>query len=175
MRMPVETSTEIALRQARDNDSADLIELIGGCYAEYPGCYLDVQEEEPWLLEPATAYGRWRGRLWVAERDGKVVASGGLRPSGPGMAGVHHLYVASSERRQGLATRLLELIEAEARARGAHWTHLWSDTRFVQAHRLYERLGYVRSGGFRERQDLSQSMEYHFVKLLPTGSGQRRF
>lgn len=172
MRMPVGTSTRIAIRQVRDGDSADLIELIGGCYAEYPGCYLDVQEEEPWLLEPAGAYSRWRGRLWVAERDGKVVASGGLRPSGPGMAGVHNVYVARDARRQGLATRLLELIEAEARARGARWTHLWSDTRFVQAHRLYARLGYVRSGGFRERRDLSQSMEYHFVKLLATPPGQ---
>jgi GNAT superfamily N-acetyltransferase len=172
MRMQVETSTEVAVRQVRDNDSADLVELIGGCYAEYPGCYLDVREE-PWLLEPATAYGRWRGRLWVGERDGKVVASGGLRPSGPGMAGVHNLYVAGSQRRRGLATRLLELIEAEARARGACWAHLWSDTRFAQAHRLYERLGYVRSGGFRERQDLSRSMEYHFVKLLATPPGRR--
>jgi GNAT superfamily N-acetyltransferase len=172
MRMQVEASTEVAVRQVRDNDSADLIELISGCYAEYPGCHLDVREE-PWLLEPATAYDRWRGRLWVAERDGKVVASGGLRPSGPGMAGVHNLYVARGQRRQGLATRLLELIEAEARARGARWTHLWSDTRFVQAHELYARLGYVRSGGFRERQDLSHSIEYHFVKLLAVPRGRR--
>ncbi len=174
MRMPLETSTEIAVREVRDDDSADLIELIGGCYSEYPGCHLDLQEE-PWLLEPATAYGRWRGRLWVAERDGKVVACGGLRPSGPGMAGVHNLYVARSERRQGLATRLLELIEAEARARGARWAHLWSDTRFAQAHHLYEQLGYARSGGFRELRDVSHSMEYHFVKPLAMGPGRRRF
>ena len=120
MRVPVETTTEIVVRQVRDSDSAGLIELIGGCYAEYPGCYLDVQEE-PWLLEPASAYGRWRGRLWVVERDGRIVASGGLRPSGPGM-----------------------------------------------------QLGYVRSGGFRERQDLSHSIEYHFVKLLVTTPGRRR-
>jgi hypothetical protein len=40
------------------------------------------------------------------------------------------------------------------------------------AHRLYEQLGYVRSGGFRERRDLSQSMEYHFVKLLAAAPGR---
>jgi putative acetyltransferase len=148
MRTRVERSAEIAVRQVRDDDSVDLIELIGGCYAEYSGCYLDLREE-PWLLEPATAYRRWRGRLWVVERDGKVVASGGLRPSGPGMAGVHNLYVARTQRRQGLATRLLELIEAEAAARGAGWA--------------------------RELQDVSHSMEYHFVKPLATKSGRRRF
>jgi putative acetyltransferase len=167
MRAQVQTSTEVAVRPVRDDDSADLVELIGGCYAEYPGCYLDVREE-PWLLEPATAYHRWRGRLWVGERNGKVVASGGLRPSGPGMAGVHNLHVARTQRRQGLATRLLELIEEEARARGARWAQLWSDSRFVQAHQLYGRRGYVRSGGIRELRDLSHSVEYHFVKLLAT-------
>jgi GNAT superfamily N-acetyltransferase len=162
MRMPLETSTEITIRDVRDDDSADLIKLIGGCYAEYPGCYLDVESEEG------------RGRLWVVERDGRVVASGGIRPSGPGMASVHHLYVERSQRRQGLATRLLERIEAEARKRDARWIHLWSDTRFVEAHRLYRRLGYLRSGGFRELGDRSRSEEYHFVKLLGATSGQLR-
>jgi len=174
MRMPLETSTEITIRDVRDDDSADLIKLIGGCYAEYPGCYLDVESEERWLLEPAAAYARRRGRLWVVERDGRVVASGGIRPSGPGMASVHHLYVERSQRRQGLATRLLERIEAEARKRDARWIHLWSDTRFVEAHRLYRRLGYLRSGGFRELGDRSRSEEYHFVKLLGATSGQLR-
>jgi putative acetyltransferase len=82
------------------------------------------------------------------------------------MAGVYNLYVARAQRRQGLATRLLELIEEEARARGARWAQLWSDSRFVQAHQLYGRRGYVRSGGLRELRDLSHSVEYHFVKLL---------
>jgi putative acetyltransferase len=163
---PMPAVTGIAVREARDSDSTDLIELIGGCYAEYPGCVLDADGEEAWLRAPASAYARWRGRLWVAERDGKVVASGGIRPSGPGVVGVHNVYVAAPARRQGLATRLLALIEEEARSRDVDWVELWSDTRFVDAHRLYARLGYVRSGGFRELRDLSNSVEYHFVKLL---------
>jgi GNAT superfamily N-acetyltransferase len=173
MRTAVEASTEIGFRQVRDEDSAGLIELIGGCYAEYPGCYLDVEHEESWLLEPSTAYRRWRGVLWVVERDGRVVASGGMRPSGPGMASVHHLYVERGQRRQGLASRLLVRIEAAARERDAHWIQLWSDTRFVEAHRLYRRLGYLRSGGFRELGDRSRSEEYHFVKLLSAASAAR--
>jgi putative acetyltransferase len=174
MRMPVPATTEIAVREVRDSDAAGLFELIDGCYAEYPGCILDVGGEEPWLLAPATAYRRWQGRLWVVERDGRIVASGGLRPSGPGMAAVHSVYVAKDARRQGLATRLLGLIEAEALERGARWTQLWSDARFVEAHRLYTKLGYVRSGGFRERRDLSQSVELHFVKLLAGAPRTRR-
>lgn len=167
--MPVPATTEIAVREVRDDDAAGLVELIDGCYAEYPGCVLDVAGEEPWLLEPATAYRRWQGRLWVVEREGRIVASAGLRPSGPGMAAVHSVYVASKARRQGIATLLLGMIEAEALDREARWIQLWSDTRFVEAHRLYAKLGYIRSGGFRERRDLSQSVEYHFVKLLTGG------
>jgi GNAT superfamily N-acetyltransferase len=157
---------EILIREARDGDSADLIELIGGCYAEYPGCVLDVGHEEPWLRAPATAYARWQGRLWVAERDGRVVGSGGYRPRTPGVGGAHHLYVAPSERCRGLATRLLDLIEAETRSCGGHRLDLWSDTRFTDAHRLYQRLGFVRSPGARELGDLSGSVEYHFAKTL---------
>jgi putative acetyltransferase len=173
MGAPVPATTEIAVREVRDSDAAGLVELIDGCYAEYPGCVLDVAGEETWLLEPATAYRRWQGRLWVVEREGRIVASAGLRPSGPGMAAVHSVYVASKARRQGLATRLLGMVEAEALDREARWIQLWSDARFVEAHRLYAKLGYMRSGGFRERRDLSQSVEYHFVKLLAGASRPR--
>jgi GNAT superfamily N-acetyltransferase len=157
---------ETLIREARDADSAGLIALIGGCYAEYPGCVLDIEREAPWLLAPATAYAGWEGRLWVAERAGKVVGSGGLRPRAPGVGGVHHLYVDRSARRRGLATSLLGLIEAEVRRRGWRRVDLWSDTRFTDAHRLYRRLGFVRSPGARELDDLSRSVEYHFAKSL---------
>ncbi|MGZ4618494.1 MAG: hypothetical protein ACXV3F_07160 [Frankiaceae bacterium] len=43
---------------------------------------------------------------------------------------------------------------------------LWSDTRFANAHRLYERLGYVRTGRRRELHDLSRSTESEFVTTL---------
>ncbi|HZD75284.1 MAG TPA: GNAT family N-acetyltransferase [Actinomycetota bacterium] len=161
---------EILIRAARDADSAGLIELIGGCYAEYPGCVLDVEREEPWLRAPATAYAGWEGRLWVAERDGRLVGSGGFRPRAPGVGGVHHLYVARPARRRGLATRLLGLIEAETRRRGWRRVDLWSDTRFTDAHRLYQRLGFSRSPGTRELGDLSRSVEYHFAKTLAVPS-----
>ena len=157
---------EVMIREVRDGDSAALIELIGACYADYPGCVLDVEREESWLRAPATAYAGWQGRLWLAERAGEVVGSGGFRPRAPGVGGGHHLYVARGARRRGLATRLLGLIEAEARRRGADRVELWSDTRFTQAHRLYQRLDYVRSPDTRELGDLSRSVEYHFAKAL---------
>ena len=49
------------LRPARDSDSAGVIALIGRVFAEYPGCVLDVEAEEPELRAPATHFDRF----WV--------------------------------------------------------------------------------------------------------------
>jgi GNAT superfamily N-acetyltransferase len=142
-----------------------LITLIGGCWAEYPGCVLDVDAEEPWLRAPATAYAGKGGAMWVVEQTPAVVACIGLVPHGS-RAELKSLYVARAGRRQGLGARLVALVEAEAAARGAREVELWSDTRFAAAHRLYRRLGYARTGRQRDLHDLSATTEYHFNKPL---------
>lgn len=158
---------EIEIRHARDDDAWDLVGLVAGCWSEYPGCVLDVHGEEPDLLEIASAYGRKGGHFWVAERDGRLVASIGFAP-GPDTGSVllQKLYVARGARRRGLGRRLVALVEAEATARGFDRVELWTDTRFLPAHRLYEGLGYVRNGATRELHDLSHSVEYHYLKEL---------
>ena len=59
-----------------------------------------------------------------------------------------------------------------AESRGARFVELWSDTRFADAHRLYERLGYRKSGVTRELHDMSGSVEYHFRKELGPAEGR---
>jgi putative acetyltransferase len=44
------------IRAARDSDAGGLISLIGDVYAEYPGCILDVDGEEPDLRAICSAY-----------------------------------------------------------------------------------------------------------------------
>jgi GNAT superfamily N-acetyltransferase len=157
----------ITIRDARDHDSWDLIGLIAACWAEYPGCILDVHGEEPWLLRPAVAYAEQSGRLWIAEMDGRVVASIALRPGAePDVIALKSLYVARAARRRGLGARLVALVEDEARARSAVAVGLWTDTRFEDAHRLYERLGYTRGPHTRTLPDLSRSVEYYYRKDL---------
>ena len=157
------------VRAARDDDSWDLIGLIAACWAEYPGCVLDVHGEEQWLLAPASAYAREDGRLWVAEQDGRVVASVALKPTAePSGVALKSLYVARAARRRGLGDRLVDLVESEARRRGATFVELWSDTRFLDAHRLYERRGYSRGAHTRELHDLSLSVEFYYRNDLPS-------
>ena len=160
------TSDTLVIRDSRDNDADGLIALIGGCFAEYPGCVLDVDGEMPQLRAIATSFAEHGGRFWTAELDGTIVGCVGIAPAERDGAELKHLYVAESARRMGLGTRLISIVETEARARGATYVEMWSDTRFLDAHRLYERLGYVRSPETRELDDLSDSVEYYFSKRL---------
>jgi putative acetyltransferase len=159
-------------RPARDDDAAGLIALIGGIYAEYPGCVLDVEREEPDLLEIASAYARKRGAFWVTvdANDARLIGCVGWLPSAapglPGWVELRKLYVARTHRRRGLAGALCQRVEAAARAENAGGVELWSDTRFLDAHRFYAGRGYERQPGSRQLFDLSDSSEYHFLKAL---------
>jgi len=160
------------LRPVRDDDAPEIQWLIGACWAEYPGCVLDVDGEEPWMRAPATAYdgdrdpARYRGRMWVVEGEGELTACIAVRETQPGWAELKSLYVAASARRRGLGGALTRLVEREARRRGAGTVELWSDTRFTDAHRLYERLGYRRTGETRELGDLSNTAEFRYLREL---------
>ncbi len=155
-----------AVRPVTDADSAALIALIGRCWAEYPGCVLDVDGEEPWLRAPASAYADRGGAFEVVEFEGELVACVGLLPEHGGAVSLHSLYVAAPARRRGLGAELVDRVETAACRRGASRVELWSDTRFTEAHRLYERLGYTRLPGSRELRDRSNTVEYHFAKDL---------
>jgi putative acetyltransferase len=161
---------DFEIRDGRDDDAWDLVGLVAGCWSEYPGCVLDVHGEEPELLAIESAYRKKGGRFWVVERDGRLVASVGLAPAPEkGAVLLQKLYVARAARRQGLGQKLVGLVETEAANLGASKIELWSDTRFEPAHRLYERLGYTRNGATRELHDLSNSVEYHYLKQLADG------
>jgi len=158
----------VALREARDGDGAALIALIERCWADYPGCVVDVDGELSELRAIASHFAALGGRFWVAEADaGALVGSVGIAPTTTaGAVELHKLYVDPGCRRRGLGARLVALAEGEARAWGATTVTLWTDTRFTAAHGLYEALGYVRRPGSRRLDDASRSVEYHYVKSL---------
>lgn len=155
--------SKMRIREAEDSDASGLIALIEACFAEYPGCVLDVDREEPDLRTIRTCYQAHGGRFWVAETDGEIVGCIGLTPASKA-SGIElkKLYVARRVRRQGLGARLTEYVLDEARARGAPFVDLWSDTRFETAHRFYERHGFLRGPQVRDLQDLSHTREYYY-------------
>jgi putative acetyltransferase len=156
----------LLIRPVRDADAWDLIGLIAACWAEYPGLVLDVHGEAPWLLAPASAYAERGGQLWVVEARGRVVASAGFVPSAGRGIELRTLYVTRSYRERRLGGDLLALVEAEAERRRLTFVDLWTDARFLDAQRFYERRGY-RRGPTRVVPDLSRSVEFYYRKDLP--------
>ena len=153
-------------RDARDDDGPALLQLIGGVFDEYPGCVTDP-DEMPELRGIASYVAEGQGQFWVVEDEatGKVVACCGYTQV-PGGVELKKLYVDKSARRQGLAARLCERVEDAAREHGAGFVELWSDTRFQDAHRLYQKRGYVKTGATRELHDKSDTVEFYFRLTL---------
>jgi GNAT superfamily N-acetyltransferase len=89
--------------------------------------------------------------LVVAEDGGTVVGTlqltfiPGLARGGTLRAQVEGVRVAAALRGRGLGAALLGWVADEARRRGATLVQLTTDKRRTDAHRFYERLGYVAS------------------------------
>ncbi len=155
-----------AVRAGRDSDAPAIIALIADCWSEHPGCVMDLHGENPHLLAPASHYASKGGHLAVAEIDGRVVGTVSCLSEDADVIELKGLYVAREQRGTGVADRLLDTVEAAARARGAGRLVLWSDTRFTRAHRFYEKHGYVAAGAVLALADKSNSLEYPYAKPM---------
>lgn len=153
------------IRAGRDSDAEGFIALIGACWAEYPGCILDVDGEVPELRALATWFHDQGGTVWAVEREGRILGMIGTRPLKEDAAWeICRMYVDADARGSGIAARLLDTAESHARAAGAERMVLWTDTRFTRAHGFYEKHGYVRQGSIRILDDISNSLEFRYTK-----------
>ena len=144
-------------------DVPGILALIGEVYGEYD-CVLDAEADERHLLEPGPYFRARGGEFWVVEENGAIRATVAVmlhEEAGE----LKSLYVHSSLRRQGWGRRLTRLAIDYAQTKGRRKMILWSDTRFVEAHRLYRSLGF-RKMGMRELHDSNNSVEYGFELLL---------
>lgn len=161
----------IVLRDARNEDASDLIDLIGGIFAEYPNCVLELDAGDAPLLAIETAFQSWQGQFWVIEQKGRVLACCGYTPSAEApLQGLElrKLYVHPKLRRKRIASTLCACVEESARRLKRQFVEAWSDTRFENAHALYKKRGYIQSQITRELHDKSNTVEYHFrLDLVP--------
>lgn len=156
----------LSIRAATDADGPALARLIAGVFAEYPGC-LFLLEEFPELARPASHYAEKGGRLDVVEDEDKIVGSFATFLSGaPGTLELGKVYLAKAHRGRGIARELMARAIAEARARGLTRIELFTDTRFLDGHRFYERQGFVRRPAERYIADVSDTWEYHYDRDL---------
>jgi GNAT superfamily N-acetyltransferase len=159
-----ESVTGVALRPGRDADADGFVALIGACWDQYPGIVLDVDAEMPELRALASYYANKGGALWVAEADSRVVGMVATVPHDAGIWEICRVYTLPALHGGGLGHRLLDAAEVHARTAGATRFVLWSDTRFDRAHRFYEKRSYIRQGPIRVLHDISNSLEFGYIK-----------
>ena len=155
-------SAALTIEPAGPAEAAQVIELIHRVFDEY-GFIWDPEEEFWDLLGDDFPYSEPRGALWVA-RDSERRIVGSIAAElleEAAAAELHRLYLDAHLRGAGHGRRLLLHAVEWARRAGCSRVTLWSDTRFHNAHRLYERLGFQRSGK-RELDDVNETVEFGY-------------
>ena len=148
------------IRPATDDDGPALKPLIADIFADYDNCHF-VDEEMPELAHPASYYAALGGQMWVAESDGELVGSLAVGESlTPGVFELFKVYVSKKARGQGLAWSMYNLATDLVDSREGHTLKLWTDTRFVEGHKFYEKVGFKRVPVTRYLNDASDTWEY---------------
>ena len=119
-------------------DAVGLVHRIQQYYLELYGGH-DRDATDPAQFSPP------QGLFLVGYLDGEPVACGGWRRRDESTAEIKRMYVADSARGRGLARRLLDELEATARAAGVGRIVLNTGFRQTDAMAFYERAGYRRT------------------------------
>ena len=90
----------------------------------------------------------------------------GYLPSKKNEIEIHKLYIDQKFRRKGLAKHLVKKVENIAVRENKSKVILWTDTRFKEAHKMYLKMDYEKSKKTRRLYDISDTVEYNFVKNL---------
>ena len=160
------SSTDVRFRPATDTDGPSLARVIATVFVDYPNCHF-VPKEFPELDAPASHYAARDGRLWIATLDSDVVGSFALaRTADADVFELFKVYLLPRARGGGTARAMLREALAHARARGGRRLRLWTDTRFAEGHRFYERNGFVRLPGSRAVPDASDTWEFAYSRPL---------
>jgi GNAT superfamily N-acetyltransferase len=142
----------VALRRARREDIPALIELIA---ADQLGATRDGVRDEADLKAYEQAFEAISADpahiLLVADKVGEVVGTmqlsflPGLARRGALRAQIEAVRVAESTRGSGLGAAMMTWAIEESRRRGCALVQLTSDKTRTDAHRFYQRLGFVAS------------------------------
>ena len=154
----------IVIEPARAADAPAVIALIGRVFAEYDFSW-DPAVEVPDLFDLERHYGGTAGAFWVARLDGRVVGSVGVERLPDGRAELHRLYLDATLRGRGVGPRpgrgRPRLVPG---GRDRVSLTLWSDTRFDRAHRLYEGMGFTKTGERELPDDPNDTREFGYER-----------
>ena len=132
--------TDFQIRHTlQPGDLGAIVQLHGIVYANEYG--LDTTFE-PYVAKPLSDFVlEGSGRLWVAERDGRLMGSIAVVVS-EGEGQLRWFLLAPEARGSGLGRRLLDLAMHYCQERRFPRVFLWSFTDLTAALKLYERAGF---------------------------------
>lgn len=149
---------------ATKDDIPELTAIIGAVFEEY-GWIFDAAEELPDFLNYERYYVGTEHRLftvWVDERRAGCIAVK-VGPEGPYLSRV---YLKKEVRGRGIGRMMTEFAFEEARSRGFTHIHLWTDTRLLTAHKMYEATGFTRMPVIRALHEINISFEVRYDREL---------
>jgi N-acetylglutamate synthase-like GNAT family acetyltransferase len=102
-------------------------------------------EQQPDLQDVDGFYRKGCGEFWVAVAGGEVVGSIALVDIGNAQAALRKMFVRADQRgaQRGVAQRLLERLLEHAAGCGVREVFLGTTSRFLAAHRFYEKAGFL--------------------------------
>jgi len=153
------------ITRATRADAQGVIDLIGRVFVEY-GWIWEPATEVPDLLRWTPHYEPPHGAFFVVREGERIVGSVGVNRVGDGTAELHRLYLDPALRGRGLGEALVNTILDWCRTHGVPRLVLWSDTRFMHAHRLYLRTGFRQTGERELPEDINQTREYSFERAV---------
>lgn len=124
-------------------DVGEIVRMHGVLYAREYGFDPTFQA---YVAEPLARFAiaaSPRERLWIAERDGRIVGSIAIVAATPDVAQLRWFLVDPSARGRGLGGRLLDEAIAFSREKGYRSIVLWTVSALVGAARLYLARGFV--------------------------------
>lgn len=128
-----------------DADRQGVLDLI--CTIQREEFQLPITAaDQPDLLDVPGYYRRGCGGFWVARAGARVVGSIALLDIGGGQGALRKMFVARDWRGSGVALALLGVLSDWCVEQGVVELFLGTTTKFLAAHRFYEKQGFTRVG-----------------------------
>jgi putative acetyltransferase len=139
-------SPPFTLRPATNLDQPAIWALISGVLSSY-GITTDLDSTDRDLSDISASYWSRGGSFFVLLDGSAVVGTVALNRESPSSCELCRMYLSPAYRRRGLGRMLLDKAIAEARAEGYAEVHLKTAAVLVEAIRLYESAGFVKTAG----------------------------
>lgn len=137
--------SSLRIRRFAPADEQAVIDVILPIQREEFGIPITA-DDQPDLRAIPSFYQSGLGDFLVAEAEGRVVGTIGLKDIGSARGALRKMFVAAPYRgsRHGVAQALLTRLLDDAASRGVRDIFLGTTDKFLAAHRFYEKNGFAR-------------------------------